>query len=85
MTSLFILSAVASFCYAVAPSIYLFDRVGLYFLPFLITYVTNVLDQIKNKNTKIIMYIATIGICIIWFGVSTPGGSLYIDNYTFAW
>lgn len=79
--SLFLLGIVCSMCYAVAPRVYLFDRMGLYFMTFLLAYLTNTLMNLKNTKSRRLAILATIGISILWFGVSTPGGSLGIDNY----
>lgn len=83
--SLFLLGIVCAMCYGVAPRVYLFDRMGLYFVTFLLAYLTNVLVNLQNWRTRRLAILATVGISTLWFGVSTPGGSLYIDHYIWGW
>lgn len=64
---LYILS-INLFFYSLACKISIFSRVTTYFNIFNIIYITNIIANIKNKDTKkIILFVFPILICLYWF------------------
>jgi hypothetical protein len=45
------------------------------------------IHKLKNKNIKLatIAIISIVVLCILYFMISTPNGTLKIDNYKFYW
>lgn len=81
--SLFKMSVLGCLCYGMAPNFYLFDRLALYFTPFMIAYYVNSLLKLKKYNLRKTAIMMCMMISVVWFVFSTINGSLSIDHYSF--
>lgn len=60
-------------------------RLALYFIPYNMVLIPNIITSIKNKDMRIIAIYVCIIFPIIQFSISTPNGTYQIDNYKFFW
>lgn len=82
---LFVLSCVNAFVNILSLNSNMIGRLSFYFIPFNSVLIPNVISIIKNKKLKIIAIFLCIILPFIQFAISTPGGSLHIDQYRFIW
>lgn len=71
--------------YFLASRIVLFERISFYFMIYNTILIPNAIDTIRSRDIKLIAKISCIAFPLIMFLISTPGGSLGIDNYKFFW
>lgn len=81
----YILACVNAFCTIMSLNSNLLGRIGFYFQSFSIVLISNTVCGIKVKKNRIIAYIVAFTLPMIQFLMSTPGGTLRIDNYLFFW
>lgn len=82
---LFTLSCVNALINIIALNSSMIFRITFYFIPFNMVLIPNIIEGIKDKLTKLIALYAAILLPLIQFIMSTPGGTLAIDNYKFFW
>ena len=80
---LFIGSSLYSIFNILALNLVWINRLSFYFMPFNELLIPLVLYYIKSKETKQILTTAIIMLVILHFVISTPGGTLKIDDYLF--
>lgn len=68
-----------------AIDINLVERLTYYFIVYITVLVPNIIEQIEQKNYRILAYLASAVLPLLQFLLATPGGSLGIDNYKFFW
>ncbi|WP_064093142.1 EpsG family protein [Rossellomorea aquimaris] len=85
MSISFVLSCINFVVFFLAMEIPLFERISLYFMIYITLLIPNVIQGIKSKNIRVIAMMACIIFPLIQFIISTPGGSMGIDNYKFFW
>ena len=68
-----------------APNSMYFSRLAYYFVHVNSILVPNVIVGQKLRNNAIIMYLAIGILCVLFFIISIPGGTLGIDEYIFFW
>ncbi|KIY20674.1 EpsG family protein [Mesobacillus subterraneus] len=81
----FVLSCINFVIYFVAMEIPLIERLSLYFIIYNTLLIPNVIQRIKSKDIRVIAIMVCIIFPLIQFVISTPGGSMGIDNYKFFW
>ena len=81
----FIISCFNFVVYFLATKIVMLERILFYFMIYNSILIPNIIQGIKSKETRMIAKIACIILPLIQFIISTPGGSLGIDNYKFFW
>ena len=59
------------------------SRMGMYFSTANLVLIPNVISRIKNRNIRFWGWFACLGLSLAHFIISTPGGTLQIDNYKF--
>lgn len=85
-TSIMILMSLINIViYFIAIDIPMVSRFTYYFMVYNTILLPNVIESIKSKDIKFIAKGACIILPLIMFLMSTPGGSLGIDNYKFFW
>jgi hypothetical protein len=85
-TSIMILMSLINIViYFIAIDIPMVSRFSYYFMIYNTILLPNVIESIKSKDTKFIAKGVCIILSLIMFLMSTPGGSLGIDNYKFFW
>ena len=62
-----------------------FSRIAFYFLHVNSILIPNMIEEQRIKSNIYIMYILIGAICMVYFLISIPGGTLQIDNYRFFW
>lgn len=85
MSMLFLLSCLNFIIYFFALEISLFERMSFYFMIYNTVLIPNVIQKIKHKNIRAIAKVASIILPLLQFLISTPGGSMGIDDYKFFW
>lgn len=85
MSVLFLLSCINFVIYFFALEIMLFERISLFFMVYNTVLIPNIIQGIKSKEIRILAKIACFVFPILQFIISTPGGSMGIDNYKFFW
>jgi len=60
-------------------------RMTFYLIPFSMVLIPNIIEGIRDKGLKLIAVYAAILLPLIQFIISTPEGTLIIDNYKFFW
>lgn len=61
------------------------NRLSYYFVSYNMILIPNVIDTISDKETRIVGFVLCVILSILAFAISTPGGTLGIDNYQFFW
>ncbi|WKA50213.1 EpsG family protein [Planococcus liqunii] len=82
---LFLLSCLNAFTVILSLNSNIIGRLSFYFVTFNILLIPNMIKIIKDKNFKFIGVLACIILPLIQFLLSTPDGTLQIDNYKFYW
>lgn len=82
---LIVLSCVNAFINIMALNSSMILRMSFYFTPFNMILIPNIIEGIRNKPIKLIALYAAVLLPLIQFILSTPGGTLDIDNYKFFW
>lgn len=85
MSAMFMISLMNILIYFLATEVALFERISFYFIIYNTILIPNAIETIRSRDIKLISKIACIVFPLIMFLISTPGGSLGIDNYKFFW
>lgn len=64
-------------------NIVIINRMGMYFSTANLILIPNIISTIKNKNIRLLGWIACLGLSLAHFIISIPGGTLRIDEYKF--
>jgi len=84
-STLYLMSCMNLVINILAIDINLIERLTYYFIVYITVLIPNVIDQIKQKDYRIVVYLASVVLPFVQFLLATPGGSLGIDNYKFFW
>lgn len=84
-SNFYVLSCISAFCTIMSLNSNLLGRVGFYFQSFSMVLIANTVYKIMKREERIIAYVVAFVLPMIQFVMSTPGGTLVIDNYRFFW
>ena len=79
----FKLSVFAAIFAVLALNVSALYRMSLYFTTYTVVLISNVLSDFSIKSNSDVFKVIVIIICIAYFIISTTGGIMKIDNYTF--
>ncbi|MEW8992882.1 EpsG family protein [Clostridium sp.] len=82
---LFILSCVNVLVNILSLNSNMIGRLSFYFITFNVVLIPNIISLIKNKKLRTIAIFLCLVLPLIQFVISTPGGTLHIDQYRFFW
>ena len=85
MSILFIMSLLNGFTNILSLNSNMIGRLSYYFVPFNMVLMPIIISGIKDRLTKTLAVFCCIVFPIIQFILSTPDGTLSIDNYIFFW
>lgn len=84
-SNLFFLSCLNLFYNILSLNSNMLGRLSFYFIPYITILIPNIISIIGNKKFRMIAWYLAIILPLIQFTLSTPGGSLRIDQYKFFW
>lgn len=85
MSIILIISCINFVIYFFALKINMLERMSLYFMVYNVILIPNIVERIKDKETRMIAKVACVILPLLQFIISTPGTSLGIDKYKFFW
>lgn len=84
-TWLYLFSAANILLTILAQNSMYFSRISYYFVHANSILISNMIVEQRIKTNSYIMYIVIGLVCMLYFLISMPGGTLKIDNYAFFW